>query len=1274
MFANFFSHDFIEYLAIKFCREYSEVENVITSFDVPSLQSVKSIRKRVSNKTRKILKSPILTSVSADSSGSEKSDDEKHTCNRFPRGKTVTCGKNANNCVKENDGLNHSVKNFDLIQDLVIHLTAPPTNKITIEYKPVSFRKARDGDFFPYYHNLSKIDLSEFGVFKQGDDLSSKNCLILAFEQVGVSKDKIELVKEFVIKGNDEHEFIGNNSIGVKHFQRISEIIEHDIKIKYPASRTKTFKCGLEGVREIEIGYLCNHFFLNREIPCNIFVIKNYFKLMAWLDTKGKKANTNFELYYNYDKNVGRYKKRKARTTSFLAIKYLVNHKDTHLSKISMDDKLQGVSKNSETEDIKPTKRRKAFYIWVCLKKKLLYTSSRLRGMRVKEVQEIAGTYTADDEIEYDKELIVNSKFNMLKNVELAVELRKRGLPYSRLSKDGKILALTTTTAKIEPDLDTDQREILKSEYRYVLVHAGPGAGKTTTLAALVAQEKDKRRLFLVYTRSTKTDIIHKLNKRSVRVDYKKYVKNVQSGQVFVLTMDEYAAQRQCSFNMDDTYRTVFQKSIKKGLQNWEKWDLLIIDELQDIIPRYERLVEQLIPVSKRCIFAGDPRQELYPGATFMTKLWRGDKFKNYMLRYNHRSLPEIVELLNLFSKTHFGDLHVEQIPTRTGKAIIKCEKLGSYTAIAKRASELSVEAPNYDAYCIAPVTVRKYLGTDEIVTGIRQYVVNMGGPYVKVLADGCRFDPKEPIIYIGTAYMLKGTEKNTVTLIQSDIPYHRINIKRSALTRLMYVSLSRARDVLTVLITQDIGSNNVLACLAPKLKMTVEKEREEDNDRLPKVITVTDDIDDCPVISVNVDNQVELYPIPYRSIEAPDVLGLLIEGHLAKYLGLPSPTKIRCKIDKKYEYIHTYIKNDTLVIKLPRKLGWSIGRLSGENEFILAKVRYTIRAGTLWTISDTFKDEKFEDLSPFVQYLEKLKCPKICENIRSHNVTIKITAHRAPFMKEPLGYLRGVTDIELDNNIIEVKHANDNTKHRRQVIAYTLMSENTKNAILVNTKNGKIQHLTTSMPKPKFSILVRAILAAKQAQTAKIKIVKPLPIDGWPDMVVVVDIEHTMFSKCIFEIGAVAFSRGESKILDVYHALSEGVTENIKIKDPKKLSWFPDGAGPMCGVEINEEKVEKYHDHMITQFKNWIRNLEDHILLQWAGNDAQLLGLKSNDNCRDLYKLYKVWLEQNNQTRKGDLKLIDAVNHVLGPNFLFAQHRAYEDAVATMAIFISIT
>ena len=942
---------------------------------------------------------------------------------------------------------------------------------------------------------------------------------------------------------------------------------------------------------------------------------------------------------------------------------------------------------NQRCKNNKKITKSRCYYCWLAKEENVLETWSSLIRKSQDYIYNLVKDYDTEDYFNKYVNIITTSKWFNKNNIELINECKKRLLPYAAYTKEMMILSLIKSQDIQTITLDIDQtniiKEILLNNQAKFVIHAGPGAGKTTLLTYLINQgileNKLKRVLFLVYTKSAKKIIENKLKKLLLKVELKKnitLINNIKS-QIFVLTMDEYTYKRlrpdnnkNINYFNDENYRRIFLKGVEKGIQNWENYDLVCIDEAQDITSLYENFVKQIEKTTKRIIYAGDPRQEIYKGATFMTNIWKSDNFTKHTIRFNHRSLPNIVSLLNIFSSNNFNDLHVEQISTREGEGNITCEIIKNNLDIATLIVNHSKNIPNNNVLVISPITTEKY-NTHKIITSFRQECSNYNKT-CQVIGENQVYNPLEPTIYIGNSKNLKGTERISVSLIQADIPYENYNITKYELKRILFVALSRARDNLHIVLSNELRSDGCLSCLSNFLNIQTRDIHKTIN-KIPTEISVTNDLLNYE-FKYKIHKTYKLEELNFYSKDAPDFLGLLVEGNLANKLGLKLPNipkDIEVKINNENKIPIIYQKNKKIII-VTSKLPFDLSIFNGNNEFNFAKLKYSLIAGQLWTLSDEFKQCNFDQLNQYVNYLNK----NIGKSINRGNIHNNIIyADRSNLI---IGQLTGITDIETKSHIIECKHATKNNKHIKQAQIYGTMAN--KKSVIVNTKKGEIIHLKNNLNKIELLKISRAILASKQAISYRKNIIKPIIIKDIPDTIICVDIET--IDGIILEIGAVVFSRSSSQVLEIYHDLSDGVhinenpQDNIKLIINDYVSLF-NGEGSQfdvkkeCGFTKIDNDIYNYRDIMIQKFKQWLDNFNEYNLLQWSGNDSKTLGV--NVKSIDMWKLYKIYLENNNEARKSNTKLSDAVNHILNPNF-FKAHRALEDAIATMAIFITLT
>lgn len=967
-----------------------------------------------------------------------------------------------------------------------------------------------------------------------------------------------------------------------------------------------------------------------------------------------------------------------------------------------------------------PKRKSKSYYAWLAGRQRLPVPRTELNRMKPAPLKALAGGHDAPGPWGEYQALIAKSPWAKLKNAELAAELKARGLPHSGQTKETMVVTLETSAARREPALDEGQQKFLAATDAKILLHAGPGAGKTTTLCALAAAaaaaDPYARILFLVYTKAAQRAIGEKIKKRGAKIRDRKAVTDGGPG-IFSLTLNEYAFRRYPV--QDGGFDAALRAAVEYPPQMWERWDAFILDEAQDIVPMHERLVRQIEAVSKRVIYAGDTRQQIYAGASFLTKVWGDKAFARHVLTNNHRSAPEIVALLNAFSREHFGEHHIEQVATSTAKGTIAVlgagpgDPKGRFIAAGRRAAQEMCENP--DSYCVMPVSVAKYYGTETAVTALRQAVCDLRGPLVKVLHKNSeKYDPTPTsILYVGTSYKLKGTEKDTAVVLQADVKYDQLNIERRSLACLLYVALSRPRRRLVVMLGgAKVRPDGLLACVAKFLKVGVIPAAAPAAFSLPSAVTVTDGLVKWPR-PVAVAAREELAPLPRASEGAPDFLGYLAEFHLARRLGAPTTIDdIKCVPTAHREsfeyYFETYSVGVTgtstgvggdnsttgvsdttggdkkrLVIKVRKEHLAAVQTLVGSletstsTEYGLAQLIYSARINKLWTLGEEFAEDEFGPLAPYAAALQKLGGPATARSVRYEH---PIVPHRQVAGGPAPGRVVGVTDIEQAAHVVEVKHAVDSPEHCRQVCMYAAIAG--KQAVLVNTKAGFVEVKAPLSPADRKHALdfARAKLAGAQATYVKIHTANRLDygeiafgVDGGTlDLVLAVDVETA--AGFVVEVGAVLFSKADGEIVDVFHALSASVVAAKNPKTPKKENTSVAGLLAMCGFESADfDTAEDDEDALVKAFAAWRKRQSPHALLQWGGSDAKLLRIPLKDTRSiDMRRFYLAWLDQNGQGRKAETGLSEAVEHFFGPGF-FLPHRAYEDAVATMALFIAL-
>jgi hypothetical protein len=212
---------------------------------------------------------------------------------------------------------------------------------------------------------------------------------------------------------------------------------------------------------------------------------------------------------------------------------------------------------------------------------------------------------------------------------------------------------------------------------------------------------------------------------------------------------------------------------------------------------------------------------------------------------------------------------------------------------------------------------------------------------------------------------------------------------------------------------------------------------------------------------------------------------------------------------------------------------------------------------------------------------------------------------------------------------------------------------------------------------------VARAVLASKQARSAKVRVQRRISLREFPDALVSIDVE-TNAEGDVLEVGCVAFSRSDGAILGVHHSLADGVIPKVNFADADEFGDEDGGEDSggggrgfcvltLCGFEsIDDDAVAVDQGRIRTELGTWLRRFPDHALVQWGGSDASALGLRDARSL-DALALFRVWLEGQATKRKSCLKLGDAVEQLLGPKCM-VPHRAFEDCVGTMMVLVAIS
>jgi hypothetical protein len=183
-----------------------------------------------------------------------------------------------------------------------------------------------NGSFFKYYHKTN-IDLTEYGLYTHKPQHYKENCFIQSLISYGLDDKTIKEIRSMCVPNNcnkPSAKYVPTNilsKIGLQFglYFRIK-------KMEYGETRKNkdTRNYGKPDGEEILLGLIDNHYFYIKDVPINMYAVKNYFEICDKED---------YETIYNKrgDKDI-RY------TTSFKIIEHFINNKERYLIDIPFED------------------------------------------------------------------------------------------------------------------------------------------------------------------------------------------------------------------------------------------------------------------------------------------------------------------------------------------------------------------------------------------------------------------------------------------------------------------------------------------------------------------------------------------------------------------------------------------------------------------------------------------------------------------------------------------------------------------------------------------------------------------------------------------------------------------------------------------------------------------------------------------------------------------------------------------------------------------------
>ena len=979
---------------------------------------------------------------------------------------------------------------------------------------------------------------------------------------------------------------------------------------------------------------------------------------------------------------------------------------------------------------------KKEDLILIAQRRKLPFTTPSLWGMKLEILKEEINNITSIEYSFIQKQIKRRLIYNSLSISQLKQLANERELKVSGKTKGGMIDSILDTPVPLPFVPDPDQKIAIDRRYdKELIINAGPGSGKTSTLCSILSKtyndRPQERLIILVYNKNAEKILISRLKALHCKIIPKQKVYDSAYKGVAVLTFDKFGYQAtltsgKCSKYVNkSSYRLSLETASNNIIYTKPSWNGIYLDEAQDMTEVHKKIVLSIIAANIipgntekiRLCMAGDPRQELYNGATFFSHKWRDSPDKNkHILHYNHRSSYSVVNALNIYSRANFRSLHHDQIATREyeGKFVILIEEDESKKGVL--IGNLLSESEPGKAYALAPVSIDKF-GVCITTTVARQVISELRpGVLVNIFGD------YTPLSYdIATSKKMKGTERDTVVVYAVDYDYSVI-IDEVMMKKLIYVALSRAQD--NLYIVTKLSSNSkikarleTLMCYVGIRTLPVKEEIQVAPSFSIEVAGSTGSgldtgLSTCEDIVLDILSKDKTQGFNLPTLCGADFAGHYAEALIVKALGCELFTCDNITIVKSsnYQIIGPYRIHNGYVVEIP---GSSLNKVYTLLQkckllnykgvegaaFIHATLKYSFIILKLWTVAKDLLDIasiSCEQSNIIANYIKI-----IFANLNNHNIKDNKTIKDinsfiySPCYREPLHFKRGkTTDLPAGyiNYIpdimsiypIEIKHVAKLTDcHRRQAAIYACLTR-CSISMLINSRDGSVEYIVAS----DYASTINNARAILTLRLARQQVLGPLSCRAIRparnlihSCVIAVDIECEGLPTEITELSAIAFSVVDFTILGVYDKRPSCVREMTSVEIDNISTETDDFASDKCGATQNltglvitqRNKLAFQTKTLLKDFDYWVNSISSQrSILHWGGSEKALF--KHLGPTHDLQnEVFRPWLDIGGYPRNNLVSLSRAASQVV-PHFRFYPHRALEDAYATMAVFLATT
>jgi len=354
--------------------------------------------------------------------------------------------------------------------------------------------------------------------------------------------------------------------------------------------------------------------------------------------------------------------------------------------------------------------------------------------------------------------------------------------------------------------LSDEQNEVIKNLKleNNIILNSCAGSGKTTTIIGIASALPNKQILILTYNRSLRKDTVEKLN-------------NIPNTECHTFHSFGYKYYNKECFNDDNLQNKIILINLIPLVKF--KFDLILIDESQDITPIYYTFIQKiindnLIPNVQLCII-GDDRQVIYEykGADNRYLIYSDILFKKNITRkwiklkltQSFRITSPMSKFINKYLLYSDSSYKINSYKEGSKLRFIETDNRGLacyleikyYLNLGYKPDDIFVLAPSVKTKSI----YNPILTLQRLLTRSKIYIeINSDSSIEK---DEKLFQNK---LYISTIHGVKGLERKITILMYFDQSYYLFNknIQKLYCPNTIYVALTRASEHTSLISSTD--------------------------------------------------------------------------------------------------------------------------------------------------------------------------------------------------------------------------------------------------------------------------------------------------------------------------------------------------------------------------------------------------------------------------------------------------------------------------------------